>query len=248
MRLLLLNAFFFLAVTGAWAWYHVAPPAPPVRYSFSLNTNLNGFKFKSEPISEKAAKTLATTNLFNGTFYGPKGERITAFMGEWRAENSKEMSVVQHTPDVCWVGAGWMPVRSDHPSQITFDFEGTELPFEVRTFAAPSGVHRELTVWCTLVNGQVYEEIRRFASPDLHQDPRGRRSAGSRRLAASYLLNAISRRTAGTGDKQFIRFSATLAGDWQPVLHDLQAFAHQWLRLEVKGEEAGKGDQTTGDE
>jgi hypothetical protein len=233
MRLAFLNALFFLAVSGSWAWFHVAPPAPPVRLSFTATTNISGFKFRPEPIGEQAADTLATTNLFNGTFYGPKGERVTAFMGEWRADNSKELSVVQHTPDVCWVGAGWTASANDHPSQVKFEFGDEQIPFEVRTFKPPGGGFRELTVWCTLVNGQVYGELSRFTPLEANSSvsPKMKSNETARRLVGGQFLNAVRGRTAGSGDKQFVRFSAPLSGDWRPVLRDLQAFAQQWLTL-----------------
>jgi len=229
---LLLNALFLLGVSGAWAWYHIAPPAPPIRYHFAAATTVSGYHFKNEPLSEQAARTLATTNLFNGTFYGPKGERVTAFIGEWSAENSQEMSVVSHTPDICWVGAGWMPVANEHPSQVEFDFGPNRIPFEVRTFRPPGPGQRELTVWCTLVNGQLYGELSRFVPPSAKEDNAMlRRDFTARRLGAAHFVNALRSRTAGSGDKQFVRFSAPLAGDWRPILQNLQTFARQWLTL-----------------
>lgn len=238
-----LNLLFLLAAGGAWAWYHVDPPQPPVRYRFDLHRDVPGYTFQPEAIPPKAAATLATTNLFNGVYLANTSApgnptptpRITAFMGEWSATHAREMSVVSHTPDVCWVGTGWLPVASEHPSQIEFDFDGHRVPFEVRTFRPPGPGPRELTVWCTLVNGQPYSEITRFANPDLDpgDSPKARSNVTARRLAASQFRTAVLSRTAGTGDKQFVRFSAPIAGtgDWRPVLTQLQDFARHWLTL-----------------
>ncbi|MCW5558279.1 MAG: hypothetical protein KIT22_10670 [Verrucomicrobiae bacterium] len=232
MRLVLINLLFWVAAGGAWAWYHVAPPEPPVRYRLAPREEVPGMRFTAEPVSETAAEILATTNLINGSFLGKGDQRITAFLGTWSAENSKELSVVSHTPDICWVGAGWTPVVAKHPDRIEIELDGVRLPFECRTFRAPGSLHEELTVWCTLVNGRVTGETGRFVVP---VDPESRReerwAIQGRRLAGSHFLDALKHRSAGRGDKQFVRFSTRLDGDWQRSLGELQDFGRQWLSL-----------------
>ncbi len=232
MRLVVINLLFLIAAGGAWAWYHVRPPLPPIRYSFTARMAVPGWQFKSDPISETAAQILATTNLLNGSFTGPGGARVTAFMGTWSAEKSREMSVVSHTPDICWVGAGWTPVPKAHPDRMDLEWAGMRIPFECRTFRAPGGTHEEITLWCTLANGLVTGETGRFLVPD---DPGAgrieRQAPQSRRLAGSQFLDAIRNRSAGTGDKQFVRFSTRLQGDWKAALSSLKSFGQDWLEL-----------------
>lgn len=235
MRLALVNALFLIAVAGAWAWYHIDPPQPPIRYSFEAPSKLTGWLFHAEPVSDAAIQILATTNLLNGTFSSPDGARVTVFVGTWSAENSKEMSVVSHTPDICWVGAGWVPVPKDHPDRIDLEWQGTRIPFECRTFRAPGTGHEEITIWCTLSNGQVTGETGRFL---VRSDPAASRLARqapqSRRLAGGQFLNAVRNRAAGTGDKQFVRFSTSLQGDWRTSLERLRQFGQSWLRLNTR--------------
>ena len=192
-------------------------------------------RFTPEPVSEAAQDVLATTNLFNGTFTGDGGRRVSAFLGVWSAENSKEMSVVSHTPDICWVGAGWTPVMARHPDQIELEFDGVRLPFECRTFRAPGSLHEELTVWCTLVNGRVSGDTGRFvALPEPGARREERQAPQARRLAGNQFLESLKHRSAGNGEKQFVRFSIRLDGDWERSLRQLQEFGQQWLALEVK--------------
>jgi hypothetical protein len=49
-----------------------------------------------------------------------------------------------------------------------------------------------------------------------------------------FLANAwreLKQRSATKGDKQFVRCSVTLQGDWTESVKQLQAFAPRWLKL-----------------
>lgn len=231
----LLTLLFFAATGGAWAWYHVAPKQFPVSYHFRPQSEVSGWKFRPEPVAEQAVEILATTNLFNGTFYNERGERVTVFVGTWDANNPKQLAVVGHTPDVCWVGAGWQPVAGGHPDKLPLHFGAHTIPFEARTFLTPDRRSRELTVWCTLVSGQIYEETSRFELPSAA--PTGsvaeRQAFGARHTLKSKLLKAIGDRIPGDGTKQFVRFSTAAGSDWSASYALLGRFGEHWLQLET---------------
>lgn len=229
-----LCGLFLLATGGAWAWYHVAPKQFPVSYEFHPTNDIPGWTFTAEAISREATELLATTNLFNGQFSSRSGRKVTAFVGTWDAGNPKQLAVVSHSPDVCWVGAGWKPVAVNHPDKVLIEFGNDTVPFEVRTFEAPGGGHRELTLWCTLVSGQVYEEVGRFVirQEDEALPINALKAAGARHTLKTKLLKAVLDRIPGNGTKQFVRFSIPLRGDWEPVLEELKGFAKGWLHLE----------------
>jgi len=233
-HVVVLALLFFGATGGAWAWYHVAPKQFPVSYRFVAREKVPGWTFKPEAVSREVTDVLATTNLVNGTYQSVSGRRITAFMGTWDAGNPKQLAVVSHSPDVCWVGAGWKPVPVDHPDKLTIDFGTDVLPFEARTFEAPGGRHRELTVWCTLVSGQVYEEQGRFLIQPGQADQSllALKAAGARQLRRTQLIKAVRDRIPGDGTKQFVRFSIEMPGDWRPALEELRTFGRAWLELE----------------
>jgi len=234
LRLGLIFSFFILATGGAWAWYHVIPKQFPVSYAFQAREHVPGLSFKAEPVTGNAVEILATTNLINGTFARSGGQRFMVFMGTWDGQDPKQMSVVGHTPDICWVGAGWTQMPMNHPDKLELDFRGTRLPFEVRVFKAPQGNHLELTVWATLVSGQVYQEVGRFVLPeDAPEAWRARSAYGARHVLKGQLFKAISERIPGTGNKQFVRFSTPLTGDLPPALDSLKQFGEQWLELQV---------------
>ncbi len=230
-----LGVLFILATGGAWAWFNISPKQFPVSYHFNPRPDIPGWTFSPDPISEQARDILSTTNLFNGFYTNASGARITAFMGTWDANNPKQMGVVGHTPDVCWVGAGWEPVSGGHPDKINVRFGTNSIPFEARTFLTPDKRSRELTSWCTLVSGQVFAEEGRFELSDDAKAKVGaaRRASGSRHSLRSKLTKSILERIPGTGAKQFVRFSTSSGGDPEASFALLQDFGAKWLELQV---------------
>lgn len=124
-----------------------------------------------EPISPNEQGALATTNLISGTFTGTNSEEIRVFFADWSGSDGKSLSVVQHTPDLCWVKAGWQPVNLGQPEKMAIQFGTTNLDFECRAFETPGGAVRQLVVWATLIGGKPFQESWRFqtskpASPE----------------------------------------------------------------------------------
>jgi hypothetical protein len=232
---ILLALLFAGATGGAWSWYHVAPKQVAISYRFAVTNAVPGWTFRPEPVAEQAVEILATTNLFNGTFFTERGERVTVFMGTWDADNPKQLSVVGHTPDVCWVGAGWKPVGAGHPDKLPLRYGTNTIPFEARTFLTPDGRSRELTVWCTLVSGQLFEETARF---ELTEETAGKsaeelKTLGARHTLKSKFMKAVGERIPGNGTKQFVRFSTSAGSDWSASYALLGRFGERWLQLEV---------------
>lgn len=229
-RALGLNLLFVVGICAAWAWFNVAPPPPTHAYRFLIKTNLPGWRFEPIPLNAKVIETLATTNLLNGTFHDSHGERISIFLGEWRANRGHELSVVAHTPDVCWTRAGWTAITAEFGNSMDLAIAEETIPFEVRVFRPPNGGPEELTLWCTLVNGQPYGELDRFHPAQAQPEDSGDlASRTSRRLAASHLLNALKTRTTGTGEKQFIRLSV----EKPRKTHELPAILRDFARNQV---------------
>lgn len=231
----ILTALFVVTVFGAWAWYHVAPKRFAVSYTFKAADRIQGYEFKPQPINEEAVQILSTTNLFNGEFRDRAGDRFTVFMGTWDAARSKELAVVGHTPDVCWVGAGAVPVSVGQPDRVELDLGPAKVPFAVRVFQmSPTSKQLELTVWCTLISGQVFAEKDRFEPNEVSERAAAsRQAAASRRLSKMHLIRAIRERVPSDGSKQFVRFSTSLDGDWKPALERVERFAQRWLQLEI---------------
>jgi hypothetical protein len=231
-----LLAGFAAVVLGPWIWFATAADDPGSRMAFGVRTAIAGWEFLNEPVPPAAQETLATTNLFNGRFRGPDARVVTVFAAEWHTGSSRSMSVVQHTPDICWVGAGWVLVDAGQPDQVALEVGGKAVDFQCRAFAGPGGGHRELVVWCTLVGGRILPESERWQQEGSGGVGRRERfEAAYRRVAMGHFLSNVRLRRLGTGDKQFVRFSVPLRGNWAESLADLQRFASLWLSLEASG-------------
>jgi len=227
-----LNLLFAAGICVAWAWFSAAPSSPTGRYHFSIQTNIPGWRFESVPLPDTVKKNLATQNLFNGIYRGPSGERVAVFVGQWDANNAEGLSVVEHTPDICWLGGGWKPISLGQPQQSSFMISGRDIPFQVRSFCPPAGRDYELTVWCTVVNGQLFEEIKQYETTDLpHDDFRLQSAEIARRIRAAHFLSTIRYRTQASGEKQFIRFSIPADASWDQSVERLRAFSCKWLTL-----------------
>lgn len=228
----LIGAAFLGATGAAWAWYNISPKQFPVSYHFAPRPEVPGWKFIPEPVSAQARDILATTNLFNGTYTNAQGDRVTVFLGTWDANNPQQMAVVGHTPDICWVGAGWEPVPGGHPDKLNLRLGTNTLPFEARTFLTPDKRSRELAAWCTLVSGQLFEEDKKFELTDqMTAGSLRQRQASLNRRTLKAKLNKILQQIPATGAKQFVRFSTASNGNPSTSFDLMAKFGSQWLDL-----------------
>lgn len=227
-RFVLVALLFALAVGGPWAWFHVAAPKPEGGVRLEARAELPGYTFRPEVLTEEVLGLLATTNVLNGSFYHRgEGRRVTVFKADWLPTEGVGKTVVNHTPDVCWVNSGWRPVEAGQPDLQTFRISDRAVPFECRVFEAPDR-SREVIVWCTLVNGEAQTEPFRFRG-DASRGGRWRAALNLSRLAVGRFVARVERRYPATGFKQFYRFSMRLEGDTRISLQQLSRFAGEWL-------------------
>jgi hypothetical protein len=126
-------------------------------------------------------------------------------------------------------------VGAGHPDKLPLRYGTNTIPFEARTFLTPDGRSRELTVWCTLVSGQLFEETARF---ELTEETAGKsaeelKTLGARHTLKSKFMKAVGERIPGNGTKQFVRFSTSAGSDWSASYALLGRFGERWLQLEV---------------
>jgi hypothetical protein len=229
-----MTALFAAAIVAAWAWFYVGVTPPEKSFVLKARENLPGYRFTVVPIGDQAIETLATTNLINGQFEGPDRQRFTVFAADWAAKGSKQMSVLGHTPEICWVGAGFQLTSLGEPPFMEVTFGREKLALECRVFRTPDQRSIEMVVWCSLVSGQPLEEGFRFQPKrDDKVDPQLAQASTGRVRGMNSLIKALARRQPGDGTKQFVRFSTPVAGDWKEAYQRLERFAHQWLELEV---------------
>lgn len=216
-------------VAGAYAWFHAGSHAVVGRLRLESQAQVEGYRFVVQPVSRIEQQILASTNLINGVFQG-KGAEYRVFLIHW--EPGSNMSVVQHTPDICWMHAGWKPAQLGQPNTIKIDLGERSLAFECRAFVSPDGGTKELVVWCTLIDGRPCDENYSFQTEGKNKEADAMASP-NRTLAANQFWQSVIRRVPGDNSKQFVRFSTELRGDWQSALGGLQSFGAQWLRVRV---------------
>ena len=225
---------FLTSSVGAWAWFHINPRMPARYLRLEIQTNLVEFSFVAEPVSEDAMAILSTTNLFNGSFLRDHHDRFTVFAGEWMGKDAREMSVVQHTPDICWIGAGAKPVDLGQPQTTEIDFDGVKVVFECRVFKLAPNEPAELTIWCALASGQVMTEGGRFSGDINDEYERKKLSYHFNRIRAmNMFLQAVKERIPADGSKQFVRLSTSVEGDWRITLAKVKEFGRRWLQAKV---------------
>ena len=105
----------------------------------------------------------------------------------------------------------------------------TTLPFSCRAFESPDRTTRELAVWCTLIDGQPLTDSipsGRETVPSSSPDARGRLGILDR------LLRATRQRLPVRGEKQFVRYSMPMNGDWQMTLEQSKSLVPFHLQSE----------------
>lgn len=260
---ILVFCLFLACILTPWWWFHSGEADSVSRLRMAISSQVPGFSFTSVPVSNVELQTLATTNLMSG-FYCPiptiempgttanrpvSRNKIRVFAAEWEAQTGQDMLVVHHTPDVCWVGAGWTPISLGQPTQVLLELppggtghgspSAVPLPFECRVFQPPGGGARELVLWCTLVGGQVLPEIHLFPiatdNGAAERDTTSRMGPYGRRLAISHLWQLLSRRIPAQSSKQFVRLSVPIQDSWGVAIEEARAFAQQWIKVIQRG-------------
>jgi hypothetical protein len=167
-------------------------------------------------------------------------DSIRVFLASWLPQDGKKLTVLHHTPDICWVGAGWVPVDDDATNQlvltipnkddVTASNKGIQLPFECRVFELPRSGHRERAAWRTLIDGKIMPEgkpVFFYGSENNNENTtsKNRMEANARNLGVNHLINTIKNRKSVAGIKQFVRCSV----DGNKFIDGLSVFTNSWL-------------------
>ncbi len=122
------------------------------RVSDLLPPSPAGWSIKEKPIAESEELKQAVGELLNfddGTFVeytSTDGDRISVYIAYWTPGKMSHRLVATHTPDVCWVGAGW---KKEAEAKVTGlnTTSGNEIPTgESRIFMA-NGAPEHVWFW-----------------------------------------------------------------------------------------------------
>lgn len=85
--------------------------------------------------------------------YWKGGERVSVYLAHWRPGSMSQRDVAGHTPDVCWVNAGWEPLRRERWTHLQSRSGQPVPPGEFRSMRA--GEVREQVLFWHLAGGKV---------------------------------------------------------------------------------------------
>jgi hypothetical protein len=220
-----------LLILALWAfpffWYSVE--GTHTRISLTENANIPGWIFDEIPISESAERLLVADHTINGEFRNGNGEAIRVFSAKRLVENANEIGLFVHTPDRCWVQAGWR-IHPITPEIQEITLHGKNLQVERRLFQIGQG--KELVYFFGLVNGH---PLPYRLDHNLARAARVAESTTRVKPAADLhfwqrLWTSFSSRHKLSGPKHFVRISTPVQSDDLFAADSrLQSFATKWL-------------------
>lgn len=220
-------SLFLASVCGPAIWFNPIRNIEGSPLHLDLAFQLEDRKFEEDQLSEKVVASLSTTNIVNGSWTDEvTHERVSVFFAEWEATAGRGLTLINHTPEVCWAGVGWVAQPETGPAKIEIDLGEARIPFEHRLFRRADREKGEYVIWCAIVNGQVVEE------------PYWKVSTGSKfwnqnlslaRLALSRLWEKTKNRIPADGRKQFIRLSIKERSSLEDCVEEIKAIAEASL-------------------
>lgn len=219
-----------------------------VPFKIKFQSQFGNWNFVEEKLSESIMDRLGHGDIQNGFYTNQESsERFYFFLGEWDPDNARQMSVVSHTPDICWVGAGWRPINLGQPDKTLFTLningesdalkhrENEQQYFlETRVFEHALTQQKELAMWITIIDGRIVNEPRLFdlASSESNTIMDGK-SLGALRNSQNSIhrfLTAIQERKTWNGKKLFYRVSAPVyEEDWESAYINVKHWIHLWF-------------------
>ena len=229
-------------ILGIWGfprvWY-TRMESSQVSQWWAPVTGSDGWDFHSGQVDAQAERLLVADQLTAAEF-NPKGhpeEPVRVLSARRNREDPREIGLFVHTPDRCWVQAGWTLVPT-HPDLVQVDLQGRSIGFERRLFRI--GDRFELVYFTGLVAGQTLPyRLDHNLSVSLRVLAEGAedRTHGANRWNDSLLWRRVwdsflSRRPL-LGPKQFLRVSTPVVpGRESDGDERLRRFLREGLRAE----------------
>lgn len=242
---------YILCLLGGKFWYlDHSEETSDIKDPFKINfqSHFGEWRFVEEELSESIMERLGHGDIQNGFYTNQKSsERYSFFLGEWDPNNARQMSVVSHTPDVCWVGAGWKTVELGQPDKTFFTLnlskkskspelgENKQQYFlETRVFEHALTQQQELAMWITIIDGRIVNEpgLLGLATSEGDSLLDGKKLASLRNSQNSVhrFLTAIRERKTWSGNKLFYRVSTPVDDEnWELAHSNIKSWIRLWF-------------------
>ena len=137
------------------------PVAPHDRLATIFPTTIGGVVTardlelgETETARTEVEKTLRYDDLLFREYRLRRGT-VTVYIAYWGPGRMPTQLVASHTPDRCWVSAGWTCEEMKHEIALAAA-QGAKVPGEWRRFSAPNGTRLQVQFW-HLVGGEPYD-------------------------------------------------------------------------------------------
>ncbi len=196
-------------------------------------TEVQGWTYRAIPVDESAEKILVADRMFSGEYTNSLGGEIHVFSAKRYDEKANEIGLFIHTPDRCWVEAGW---RCDPESQPTFkemNLAGALVTVERRIFDLKG--RRELVYFFGLQGGRPLPyRLDHYLSTSRRFTEEGDKKRELVRASDLHfwgrLWESFKSRREVRGPKQFVRVSTMLGTEEVSDADDrLVKFLREWL-------------------
>lgn len=235
--IVLCAAIFALLVAALWAfpqfWYRRAPSSAPKLW-LTGQTNLAGWTFKETPVAAQQEAVLDADRTLCGEF--TRGtEMVQVFTAKRFSDDLNEIGLFVHTPDRCWVGAGWK-LKASQPEYVEIDLQGTKAIFERRIFVWRNG-EEVLVYFGGLSAGESLPyrldhnlSIAQKSQITAATTPSNARPSPIDARFWGRIWDAFATQTQTRGPKQFIRIATTLRRSETEGDERLKKVLQEWLQ------------------
>jgi hypothetical protein len=224
-----------VAVAGLWLfprfWYNQTGEGR-MRW-LSERTEVAGWIYKAIPVDESAEKILVADRMFSAQYTNSAGHEIHVFSAKRYDEKANEIGLFIHTPDRCWVEAGWRCDAEADPTFTQIDLDGAPVIVERRIFELKG--RQELVYFFGMQDGRALpyrldhylSTSRRFSA---HGDKKRELVRASDLHFWERLWESFKSRRAVRGPKQFVRLSTMLGAEEVGAADErLERFLKEWL-------------------
>ena len=188
----------------------------PYEKIFEFPATFKNTSFTNLPLDQAIEKRLRTDLSVNGVYAMEDNKTLKVFSSVEYKSNyiGTHSEIFEHTPDVCWIGAGWTSEEAEVSSLTTKIGLNTA---EVQRRIYLLGPHKELCYFLSLVDGKTPSALNREVSVANDLYNRERTVSSGFKLFANELLNIIEKiisRPEGEREcAQFIRVNINFDAD-----------------------------------
>jgi hypothetical protein len=212
-------------------WYNQTGSG--ARRWLSERKDVPGWSYRAIPVDESAEKILVADRMFSAEYTNSLGTEIHVFSAKRYDEKANEIGLFIHTPDRCWVEAGWRCDPEAEPSFKEVDLDGAPVTVERRVFDLKG--RRELVYFFGMQDGRPLPyRLDHYLSTSRRFSTQGDKKRELVRASDLHfwgrLWESFKSRREVRGPKQFVRVSTMLGAEEVGSADErLDNFLKQWL-------------------